>query len=189
MLRAAAVDRKYLNICFSKCCNKKCLPVNDNDGNYDLDKTTKILKYCEMQINDVTGSRKESVSWWMQKLNACFSSVSSHGRLVFKYHLGGINPQDDLRVTDVCQKTFTRAYEITQDKLEHFQKIFKERKCLAADRFDINGLPVEPPPNIDNLNEIGGGNGRIKPLNNIHEAKALVIEDYDLDSTCIDTAM
>ena len=186
MLRAAAVERKYGNLYFLECCNRKCLPVKDNEGNLDFEKTTKILKYCEAQINDISGSKKERLNWFMQKLNSCFTSVGANGRLGFNYHIGGINPYDDLRISDVCQKTFTRAYGLTIDKLEHFQRIFKDRKLLRG-RLDHNGQQIEPPPNIDAMDGLGAGNGRIKPLNNIHEAKSLVFEDYDLDSSFIDT--
>jgi len=186
MLRAAAIERKYGNLYFSACCNRNCLPVKDKDGNFDLEKTTKILKYCEAQMIDISGSKKERLNWFIQKLNSCFTSVGANGRLGFNYHIGGINPYDDLRVSDDCQKTFTRAYGITIDKLEHFQRVFKDRKLLKG-RFDHDGQQIEPPPNIDAMNGLGAGNGRIKPLNNIHEAKSLVFEDYDLDSTFVET--
>ena len=188
MLRAAAVERKYGNLYFLQCCNRNCLPVKDDEGNLDFDKTTKILKYCESQINGVSGSKKERLQWFMQKLNACFISVGARGRLGFKYHIGGINQFDDLRVSDVCQKTFASAYGITIDKLEHLQKIFKDRKIVRG-RWDHKGQNLEPPPNIDVLDGLGAGNGRIKPLNNIHEAKSLVFEDYGLDSSFVDTVL
>ena len=59
MLKTAAVERKYGNLYFFPCCNRNGLPVKDDEGNLDFDKTTKILKYFELQINSVSGSKKE----------------------------------------------------------------------------------------------------------------------------------
>jgi len=185
MLRASAIDFKYKNIYFSKCCSKQCLPITDIEGNYDFEKTTRILKFCESQVRDVSQSKLTRRRWWMQKLNACFSHIGEQGQRVgFNYHIGGINSTDELRVSNVCQKTFIEAYGITSNKLITYQKIFKARKF---GRLDPNGQQSEQPPNIDVFDEVGLGNGRQRGLNNIYEAKSLVVDEYDLESSCLET--
>jgi len=64
------------------------------------------------------------------------------------------------------------------------QKIFKARKF---GRLDPNGQQSEQPPNIDVFDEVGLGNGRQRGLNNIYEAKSLVVDEYDLESSCLET--
>ena len=188
MLRAAnaSLEMRYRNQIFADCCKRNCLPVLDSEGKYDLDKTSRILQLCEAQIRDIANSKVERLSWWMQKLNSCYMSVGPQGRQEFEYHIGGINPKDELRVSNVCQKTFIRCYRTTADKLLTYQKKFKERKIFSG-KLDFNGVPLEPPPNPDRVECSGNGNGRLKPLNNIQEAKSLVIDEYGLDSSRIET--